>query len=249
MKLKDKIAIVTGGSSGIGQAGAIALAKEGTDLFITYRNNLEGALETKKIINEIGRKCEIHQAHFENMDEVRNVMVNVMSKFPGIDILINNAGDAKYVDVFDENLENFEYLMNVNIKSAFLLSILAIKEMMKRGGGTIVNISSISGINVNEEKLISYCTSKAALNMLTRTMAKDLAPYNIRVNALLPGIVETRAARVICTDEDIERMIQKVPMKIISNPEDIAGMMIFLCTDEARFMTGSLVVMDGGQTL
>ena len=139
--------------------------------------------------------------------------------------------------------------MNVNIKSAFLLSILAIKEMMKRGGGSIVNISSISGINVNEEKLISYCTSKAAMNMLTRTMAKDLAPNNIRVNALLPGIVETRAARVICTDEDIERMIQKVPMKIISNPEDIAGMMVFLCTDDARFMTGSLIVMDGGQTL
>jgi len=249
MKLKNKIAFVTGASSGIGQAASISLAKEGVDLFITYRNNKEGALETKQIINELGRKCEIYQANFENMDEVSSAMTNFLNKFNGLDILINNAGDARYVDVFNENIDNFDYIMNVNVKSAFLLSILSIKEMLKRGGGNIVNISSISGINVNEEKLISYCTSKAALNMLTRTMAKDLAEKNIRVNALLPGIVETRAARIVCTDEDIERMIKKVPMKIISNPEDIAGMIVFLCTDAARFMTGSLIVMDGGQTL
>lgn len=249
MQLKDRVAIVTGASSGIGQAGAIALAKEGANIFITYRNNIEGAKETKKIINSFGRECEILKAELSNMEEVKIVVKKAVEKYSAIDILVNNAGDARYVDVFNENLENFEYLMDVNVKSAFLLSILAIKEMSKRGGGSIVNISSISGINVNEEKLISYCTSKAALNMLTRAMAKDLAQHSIRVNALLPGLVETRAARIITTDKDIERMTQKIPMKIISDPEDIAGMIVFLCTDAARFMTGSLIVMDGGQTL
>ena len=204
MKLKNKIAIVTGASSGIGQAGAIFLAKEGADLFITYRSNEEGAIETKKKINDLGKECEILQADFKSMDEVKMVFERAIEKYSGIDILINNAGDARYVDVLDETLDNYDYLMNVNAKSVFLLSILAVKEMVKRGGGSIVNISSISGIAVNELGLISYCTSKATVNMLTRTMAKDLAKHNIRVNAILPGIVETRAARIVCTDEDID---------------------------------------------
>ena len=249
MKLKNKIAIVTGASSGIGQAGAIALAKEGVDLLITYRSNREGVLETKKMINDMDRECEIVKVDFKDLDAPKKVIDKTVERYSGIDILVNNAGDARYLDVLDETLENYEYLMNVNVKSIFLLSILAIKEMLKRGGGSIVNISSISGINVNESGLISYCTSKAALNMLTRAMAKDLAKHNIRVNAILPGIVETRAARIVCTDEDIKRMIEKVPQKRISQPEEIASMILFLATDDSKFMTGSLVVMDGGQTL
>ena len=249
MKLKNKVAIVTGGSSGIGRAGAISLAKEGADILITYRSNKKGALEVKKKINDLGRKCEILKVDLENIDDIKMIIKKTLETFLGIDILVNNAGDCRSANFLDETIENLSYLLDTDVKSVFLLSQLASKEMIKRGGGAIINITSISGIYVNDPGIISYCASKAAANMLTMGMAKVLAEYKIRVNAILPGYMDTpltwKASNV--DKEVLEKALEnRTPLKRIGQPEDISEMIVFLSSDDSKFMTGSLVVIDGG---
>jgi len=249
MKLKNKVAIITGGSSGIGQAGAIALAKEGADVLITYRSNKEGAIYTQNKINELGKDCEILRTDLENIEDIKTIVKKTLEKYSGIDILVNNAGDSNFAEFLDDTLENLNYLFNINVKSIFYLSQLVAKEMIKRGGGNIINITSISGVSVNDSGLTSYCTSKAAANMLTKGMAKSLAKYNIRVNAILPGSIDTPLTRRKASKKVIKRTIEMTPLKRIGQSEDIAGMILFLATDDSKFMTGSLVVMDGGLIL
>jgi len=249
MKLKDKIAVVTGGSSGIGQAGAILLAKEGANILLTYRNNYEGAIYTKKKVNELGKECEILKVNFENINGVRIIIKKTIEKYSKIDILVNNAGINRFIDFFDDTIENLNYLMKVNVNSIFTLSQIAAKEMIKRNGGSIINITSISGISVNAPGLASYCTSKAAANMLTKALAKEFGKYNIRVNAILPGVVDTPLLWRGVSKKDVEKMRKETPLKMIGKPEDIAGMILFLASDDSRFMTGSLIIMDGGITL
>lgn len=249
MKLKNKVAVVTGGSSGIGRAGAISLAKEGADILITYRSNKKGALEVKKKINDLGRKCEILKVDLENIDDIKMIIKKTLETFSGIDILVNNAGDCRSANFLDETIENLSYLLDTDVKSVFLLSQLASKEMIKRGGGAIINITSISGIYVNDPGIISYCTSKAAANMLTMGMAKVLAEYKIRVNAILPGYMDTpltwKASNV--DKEVLEKALEsRTPLKRMGQPEDISEMIVFLSSDDSKFMTGSLVVIDGG---
>lgn len=249
MKLLNKVAIVTGGSSGIGKAGAIALAIEGADILLTFRSNESGAISTKNEINSLGRKCEIIKADLTNIKDIENVIMHTVNIFKGIDILVNNAGDSSFIEFLDDSIENLNYLFDINVKSIFLLSQLAAREMIKRGGGSIINVTSISGISVNASGLTSYCTTKAAANMLTRGMAKDLAEFNIRVNAILPGSINTPLTWKKASNEVIEMTIEKTPLKKIGEPEDIAKMIVFLSTSDSNFMTGSLVVIDGGLTL
>jgi NAD(P)-dependent dehydrogenase (short-subunit alcohol dehydrogenase family) len=249
MKLLNKIAIVTGGSSGIGKAGAIALAKEGADVLITFRSNEDGAIGVKNEIIGMGRKCEILKADLTSIKDIENIILRTVDIFKGIDILINNAGDSNFIDFLEDSVESLTYLFDVNVKSIFLLSQMAAREMIKRGGGCIVNVTSISGIAVNAPGLTSYCTSKAAANMLTKGMAKDLAKHNIRVNAILPGSIDTPLTWRKASDEVIKMTKEMTPLKRIGTPEEIAGMIAFLSANDSNFMTGSLIVMDGGLTL
>ena len=249
MQLKNKVAIVTGASSGIGRAGAISLAKEGADILLTFRSNKEGAINVKKEIIGLGRKCEIIKAELSNPEDIKKITKYAIDKFKGIDILVNNAGDSNFIEFLDDSIENLNYLFDINVKSIFLLSQLAAREMIKRGGGSIINVTSISGISVNASGLTSYCTTKAAANMLTRGMAKDLAKFNIRVNAILPGSINTPLTWKKASNEVIEMTIEKTPLKKIGEPEDIAKMIVFLSTSDSNFMTGSLVIIDGGLTL
>ena len=251
MQLKNMTAIVTGASSGIGRAGAISLAREGADILITYRNNKSGALDVKKNINALGRKCEILKVDLENVDDIKMIIDKMKEKYSGIDILVNNAGDCKAIDFLNDTIDNLNYLLNVDVASVFLLSQLAAKEMIKKGKGSIINITSISGVYINDPGLVSYCASKAAANMLTKGMAKALANYNIRVNAVLPGVIDTPLTWETVQDKDsfMEATIKRTPLKMIGQPEDIAEMITFLASDKSKFMTGSLVVMDGGFTL
>ena len=249
MKLLNKIAIVTGGSSGIGKASAILLAKEGADVVLTFRSNENGAISTKNEINSLGRKCEILKADLTIIKDIEKIILHTVSTFKGIDILINNAGDSNFIDFLEDSIENLTYLLDINVKSIFLLSQMAAREMIKRGGGSIVNVTSISGIAVNAPGLTSYCTSKAAANMLTKGMAKDLAKRNIRVNAILPGSIDTPLTWRKASEEIIKMTKEMTPLKRIGTPEEIAKMIVFLSTDDSSFITGSLVVVDGGLTL
>jgi 3-oxoacyl-[acyl-carrier protein] reductase len=249
MRLSNKVAIVTGGSSGIGKAGAIELAKEGADILLTFRGNEEGAISTQKEIIGLGSRCEIIKAELSDTKDIGEVVKYAVDKFKGIDILVNNAGDSSFKEFLDDSLENLNYLFDLNVKSIFLLSQLAAREMIKRGGGSIINVTSISGISVNASGLTSYCTTKAAANMLTKGMAKDLAKYNIRVNAILPGSINTPLTWKKASSEVIKMTIEKTPLKKIGEPEDIAKMIVFLSTSDSNFMTGSLVVIDGGLTI
>jgi 3-oxoacyl-[acyl-carrier protein] reductase len=248
MKLSNKIAIVTGGSSGIGQTSAIFLAKEGADLLITYNTHEDGAIFTKNEINKLGRKCEILKADMEKIDDLKNIITKTLDYYQGIDILVNNAGGGKFIDFLMDSVDNLDFLLNINVKSIFVLSQLAAKEMIKRGSGSIINITSISGISINDPGFISYCTSKAAANMLTRGMAKALGKYNIRVNAILPGSVLVPTTKN--TPEDVlEAHVKRTPLNRIGRCEEIASMVVHLASDESSFMTGSLIVIDGGLTI
>jgi len=248
MKLKNKIAIVTGGSSGIGQTTAILLAKEGADLLITYNKHENGAIFTKNEINKLGRKCEIFKADMNDINDVKNVIYKTIEIYSGIDILVNNAGGGNFIEFFEDTVENLDYLLNINVKSIFVLSQLAAKEMIKRGGGSIINITSISGISVNDPGLISYCTSKAAANMLTRGIAKALGKYNIKVNAILPGSIDTEGNKST-SKEVLEEHIKRTPLQRIGKTNEIASMVVFLVSNDSNFTTGSLIVIDGGLTI
>ena len=249
MKLLNKVAIVTGGSSGIGKASAILLAKEGADIVLTFRSNENGAEDVKNEIIGMGRKCEILKADLTSIKDIDKIILRTVDTFKGIDILINNAGDSNFIDFLEDTVESLTYLLDVNVKSIFLLSQMAAREMIKRGGGSIVNVTSISGIAVNAPGLTSYCTSKAAANMLTKGMAKDLAKHNIRVNAILPGSIDTPLTRRKASEEIIKMTKEMTPLKRIGTPEEIAKMIVFLSTDDSSFITGSLIVVDGGLTL
>ena len=248
MKLSNKIAIVTGGSSGIGQAAAIFLAKEGADLLITYNKHKDGAIFTKNEINKLGRKCEILKADMDKFSDLKNIVNKTLDNYSGIDILVNNAGGGRFVDFLEDTIENLDHLLNINVKSIFVLSQLAAKEMIKRGGGSIINITSISGISINDPGLISYCTSKAAANMLTRGMAKALGKHNIKVNAILPGSITTASTKD-APKEVIEETIKRTPLNRAGKSEEIASMVAYLASGDSSFITGSLIVVDGGLTI
>jgi NAD(P)-dependent dehydrogenase (short-subunit alcohol dehydrogenase family) len=248
MKLSSKIAIVTGGSSGIGQASAIFLAKEGADLLITYNKNKDGAIFTKNEINKLGRKCEILKSDMDEIGNLKNIIDKTLENYSGIDILVNNAGGGKFVDFLADSVESLDHLLNINVKSIFVLSQLAAKEMIKRGGGSIINITSVSGISINDPGLVSYCTSKAAANMLTKGMAKAFGKYNIKVNAILPGSIITASTKD-APKEVVEETINRTPLNRAGKSEEIASMVVYLASDDASFITGSLIVIDGGLTI
>ena len=251
--LEGKVALVTGGSRGIGEATALGFARAGADVAVASRK-IEDLEKVAEKIRGMGRKALAVEAHIARMDQLQPLVDRVVKEFGRIDILVNNAGTNPSLSSTLEMTERlWDAVMNLNLKGLFFLSQAVAKVMKEQGGGNIINLASIDGIkpSLTPEVGHVYCISKAGVIMATKVMAVDLAPYNIRVNGIAPGLIGTKLS--LSGFEVIERrekmILDSTPMGRIGEPEEIVGTMIYLASDASSFMTGETLVVSGGQLL
>jgi dehydrogenase/reductase SDR family member 4 len=244
--LEGKVALITGGSRGIGRASALALADAGASVIVSSRKiaDLEPVAEE---IRAKGVKAMAIAAHNAKTEDSKALVEKVMKAFGRIDVLVNNAGTNPYYGpIMDQDEKTYDITMNVNLKGIFILSQLTAKIMKSQGGGSIINTSSIGGLRAGE--LGVYCVSKAAVIMLTQVMAKEWGQFNIRVNAIAPGIIKTRLSEALWKDPAVnEKAISSIPMVRLGEPEEIAGAVVFLASNAGSYITGETIVIDGGR--
>ena len=242
-----KTAVVTGGSRGIGKAIALRLAREGYDIAINYASNDEAAEAAKKEISEAGVRCEIYKADTSDIDHVKAMFKDIRKSFDTIDVLINNAGvvdDAYLLMIRQESLERS---LAINIKGYINCAQAASLKMCSQRSGKIINVSSVSSILAVPGQTV-YSATKGAVNSMTQTMAKELAQYGIQVNAVAPGFIGTDMIKSIPGDL-AEKYLDAVPMKRFGTAEDVADCVASLLTDAFAYMTGQVIVLDGGLSL
>jgi NAD(P)-dependent dehydrogenase (short-subunit alcohol dehydrogenase family) len=236
ISLKGKVALITGGSRGIGEAIAMAFAEQGADVAISARK-LPDLEKVAKAIEAKGRRSLAVASHIGKAEEIKSLVEQVKAKFGRIDILVNNAGTNPYNGpLLDAEEWAWDTTNNVNVKGPFLLSLGVAKLMKEQGGGNIINIASAAGISPSN--LHIYSITKAAVIMMTRVMARELAPFHIRVNAIAPGVVKTRLAEALWKNvSDTSR----IPV-----PEDIAGTAVYLASSASKLVTGETIMVAGG---
>jgi 3-oxoacyl-[acyl-carrier protein] reductase len=246
MRLKDKVALVTGGARGIGREIAIILAKEGSDLVIADVN-IEEAEKTSRDISSLGRKSLALQLDITNYDLVEEAVNKILDKFGRVDILVNNAGITKDNLLLRMSQAEWDAVLNVNLKGTFNCTRAVSRVMIKQRYGKIVNIASIIGIIGNVGQA-NYSASKAGIIALTKTAARELASRNINVNAIAPGFIQTEMTAKL--SEDLKaKMLAQIPLGKLGSPEDVAKLCLFLASSDADYITGQVVVVDGGMVM
>lgn len=247
-RLEGQIAIVTGGGRGNGRAIACGFARERAKVSVVDLDE-RAASETAREIVQSGAEALAITGDVSNREDISRAIAATKAAFGGINILVNNAGIACRAPFLELSETQWDRVLQVNLKSAFLFSQGAAEEMKNAGrGGRIINITSILG-EVARPNISGYATSKAALKMLTKAMAVDLAPYGIRVNAIAPGYVKTAMTDDVLRDEAVlEKLLERIPLGYIASPEDIVGPAIFLASDESKYVTGAILPVDGGWT-
>lgn len=243
--LKDKVAVVTGGSRGIGRAICVELAKNGANIIINYAGNESKALETQKICEDLGVKTLLIKADVSNAKQVEEMFKTVLEKFNRVDILVNNAGITKDNLLMRMTEQDFDDVIDINLKGAFLCMKQVYRVMMKQKYGKIVNISSVVGVTGNAGQM-NYSASKAGVIGMTKTMARELASRNINVNAVAPGFVKTDMTSEL--GEDTLNKIE-IPLKRLGDAKDIANAVLFLVSDSANYITGQVLNVDGGMVM
>jgi len=247
LSLEGKIALVTGASRGIGEAIALAFADAGADVAISSRK-LPDLDKVAERIRATGRRALSVAAHNREPDDLRRLAATVKQEFGRIHILVNNAATNPVMGpLVDMEERTYDQILNTNLKGYFILSQLAARMMIDQGGGgNIVNISSVGGVSP-DQGLGLYCISKAGINMLTRALAIELGDYNIRVNAIAPGTVKTRFSQALWSNEALmAEEFKRTPLKRIAQPEEVARTALYLVSDAAAYVTGQIIVMDGG---
>jgi NAD(P)-dependent dehydrogenase (short-subunit alcohol dehydrogenase family) len=243
---EGKVALVTGGSRGIGRASALALADAGADVVVSSRK----IADLEPVADEIkakGVKGMAIAAHNAKMEDSRMLIERVMKEFGRIDILMNNAGTNPYYGpLMNQDEKTYDVTMNVNLKGIFFLSQMVAKIMKAQGGGSIINTSSIGGLRAGD--IGTYSVSKAAVIMLTQVMAKEWGQFNIRVNTIAPGIIKTRLSEALWKDPKVnEKAISQIAMMRLGEPEEVAGAVVFLSSAASSYITGETLVIDGGR--
>jgi NAD(P)-dependent dehydrogenase (short-subunit alcohol dehydrogenase family) len=246
--LAGRVVLLTGGSRGLGRAMAQALGEAGAAVAVTART-LEAAQATARELAELGIRSYGAQLEVSNVEDVERAVADVSDNFGEIDVLVNNAGIGIGAAAFDSTDEDWREVMSVNVDGVWYCSRAVARRMAARGGGTIVNIGSMSAQIVNQPRWqISYLTSKAAVHHMTEGLAAEWAPYGIRVNAIAPGYFLTEMSPVD-QPEYQPYCVDPAPMKRYGMPHELGPVAIFLASDASSFMTGSIVKVDGGFTL
>ncbi|MFA5869176.1 MAG: 3-oxoacyl-ACP reductase family protein [Candidatus Bathyarchaeia archaeon] len=250
MKLDGKVAVVTGASRGIGRAIAETFAREGADVVVNYVRSEGEAKEVVEHIRAMGRRAFAVKADVSKRADAQRMFNKVLAEFGRVDILVNNAGIGTGGTTLDTPEEDWDRVMAVNLKGPFNCTQIAAKTMVERKSGKIINISSISGLGGAPVGELAYCCAKAALIAMTTVAAQDLGPHGINVNSVAPGWTRTdmtsRATRE--KTEELQRLkAGMAAMRRIGEPQDIANAALFLASDEASFVTGQVLVADGGR--
>jgi len=244
MKFKDKVAIVSGGSRGIGRAIALELASEGASVAFNYLKSQDRALELKKEIESKGGKALVFKADVKDLDAMKNMVAETMEHFGRLDIVINNAGILRDKALMLMEAEDWEEVISTNLSGSFNLIKAAIVTFMKQKEGIIINITSVAGLR-GMPRQVNYSASKAGLVGLTKSLAKEVASYNIRVNAIAPGYIDTDMVGGLKEDYKDE-LIKRIPLNRFGSPEEVAKVVTFLASDQSRYITGQVISIDGG---
>lgn len=250
MNLNGKVAIVTGSTRGIGKAIAVRFAKEGAKVVVNGVSDIKKCEDVVKEIKKFGGEAISILADVSKRADVEKMISETVKKFGRLDIIVNNAGILDMTEFLELKEETWDRILAVDLKGTFLCMQTAAKQMIKqRKGGKIINIASIAGF-VGFNRLAHYCAAKAGVVELTKEVAIELAPHKINVNAIAPGAIETDMTKDILADQQaLKGFLGLIPLGRIGKPEDIAGAALFLASDDADYVTGATIIVDGGWTI
>ncbi|MBR1779108.1 MAG: 3-oxoacyl-[Clostridia bacterium] len=243
--LKNKIAVVTGGSRGIGKAICLKMAQSGADIALIYTSHDEKAHQVEKEVSNLGRKVAAFKCNIANDSEVKNLMNEIIKKFTKIDILVNNAGICDDKLAFNMSYDSFDKVIRTNLVGTFNMIHHSYLNFVKNNSGRIINISSIVGLTGNAGQA-NYAASKAGIIGLTKTIAKELGRKNVTCNVIAPGFIDTDMTTKIENKNDI---LKNILLNEFGTPNDVANAAVFLASDEARYITGTIIKVDGGLVL
>jgi NAD(P)-dependent dehydrogenase (short-subunit alcohol dehydrogenase family) len=249
--LEGKVALITGGSRGIGEATAITFAKAGADVAVSSRK-IDDLEKVADKVRKLGRKALAVEAHIGRMEMLQPLVDHVVREFGQIDILVNNAGLGFAAPAIDMTEKAWDSVLNLDLKGLFFLSQAVAREMKEKGGGRIINVASVDAFKV-EIPMGQYCIAKAGVVMATKVMAREWVQYDIRVNCVAPGAIRTRLyeshfKELTPAQAELDRKaaIDRIPMGRLGEPEEIADAMLFLASNASSYMTGQTIIIDGG---
>lgn len=249
ISMEGKKTLITGGSRGIGRATALLFAKAGSDVAINYLKDEAAAIWVKSEVERIGREGLVFKADLSHEEEVNRMVEKIAGAWGRIDIVVNNAGIWTYGEMGTMARDVWAETMAVNLDSVFYVCNAVVPGMKKRKSGSIINVSSTAAIR-GEAFHSHYAATKGAVNSLTKSLAAELAPFNIRVNSVAPGWVDTDMCAEVFSDMDFRKSVEEsIPLRRIPPPEDIAGPILFLASDLARHITGAILNVNGGSVL
>lgn len=250
LDLTGKVALITGASSGIGRATALVLGASGAAVAVNYHRNEAGAEQTRaQLVDAGGRACTI-QADVKRAEDVRALVRRAAEELGPIDILVNNAGSlVERLKLLELTEERWDEVIDLNLKSAFLCSQAVAAGMIERRSGQIINVSSIAGRNGGALGSIHYSTAKGGLITMTKGLAKELAPYGVRVNAVSPGVIDTPYHEQFSTPEAMRAYVGGIPLARVGNAEEVAKVIAFLASDAASYLCGETIEINGGMMM
>ncbi len=246
MRLKDKVALVTGSSRGIGRAVALAFAKEGAKVTVNYSRSEKEAKEVVEKIKEMGSDAIAVKADVSKKTEAEELVKETVERFGRIDILVNNAGFTRPAMLVNMTEEQWDAVVDIHMKGTFLCTQAAAKYMIEQKSGKIINVASVAGVYGTVGQ-VNYSAAKGGIISMTKSIARELARYNICCNVISLGIVETEMTEKIRTDEKLREIyLNRILLKRFAKPEDVVPAFIFLASDESNYITGQLICVDGG---
>lgn len=247
IRLTDRVAVVTGGSRGIGRAIALSLSTTGATVVVNYRGNQAAADETVAAIAATGGKAVAIQADVANAEDVERLFKDVMDRFGRIDILVNNAGITRDTLMLRMKDEDWDAVMDTNLRGLFLCTRAAMRPMTRARWGRIINITSVVGLMGNAGQA-NYAAAKAGIIGFTKSVAREIGSRSITVNAVAPGFIDTELTAVLSADTR-EALVKQIPLGRLGTPEDVAGVVTFLASEQAAYITGQTFNSDGGMVM